>query len=160
MARAIWVLVSLCLLSSSTFYAGQNTTRRPPVIDTHSHLTAEAAARIIDSLNVRYLFVTGDREGFPKLETMANRYLPALSFPCPGGRPALFGGPPCFETGTEFPDIAWVRGEVQAGRIKAFGEVLSQLLGVAPGDSRMEPYWSLAEEFDIPVAIHVGPGFL
>jgi hypothetical protein len=27
-----------------------------------------------------------------------------------------------------------------------------------PDDERLEPYWGLAEEFDIPVAIHLGPG--
>jgi predicted TIM-barrel fold metal-dependent hydrolase len=27
-----------------------------------------------------------------------------------------------------------------------------------PDDDRLEPYWQLAEEFDIPVGIHMGPG--
>ncbi|MGH7576412.1 MAG: amidohydrolase family protein [Longimicrobiales bacterium] len=30
--------------------------------------------------------------------------------------------------------------------------------GIAPDDERMAPYWALAEELDIPVGIHVGPG--
>jgi amidohydrolase family protein len=151
--------VGLVASSTSTFvYTSQNTPPRPPVIDVHTHVTAESGPPIMDALNIRYAVVSGDTSAWAKLPAMANRYLPSLSFPCPGGRPALFGGPPCYETGTEFPDIAWVRGEVQAGQIKAFGEVLSQLLGLAPGDSRMEPYWVLAEEFDIPFAIHMGPG--
>ena len=29
---------------------------------------------------------------------------------------------------------------------------------MSPGDPRLEPYWQLAEEFDIPVGIHMGPG--
>jgi hypothetical protein len=154
MARVIQILLSLGLMA---WPAAEQKPPRPPVIDMHAHLRAKSAP-IVDSLNVRYLLLAGDREGFAKLETMANRYVPALSFPCPGGRPALFGGPPCFETGTEFPDIAWVRRELQAGRIRAFGEVLPQLLGIAPADPVMEPYWALADEFDIPVGIHMGPG--
>jgi Amidohydrolase len=156
MAR-LCTLLAVVLMSSSAFYAAQNAPSRPPVIDMHAHLTAEQGSKL-DALNVRYLLLMGDRGGFAKLETMANRYLPALRFPCPDGREPLFGRSTCYSTGTEFPDLAWVRREVQAGRIKAFGEVMPQALGIAPGDVRMEPYWALAEELDIPVGIHMGPG--
>jgi predicted TIM-barrel fold metal-dependent hydrolase len=36
--------------------------------------------------------------------------------------------------------------------------VTNQFVGIAPDDERMEPYWALAEELDIPVGIHVGTG--
>lgn len=42
--------------------------------------------------------------------------------------------------------------------MKAFAEIVPQFLGLAPGDSRMEPFWSLAEEFDLPVGLRMGPG--
>jgi uncharacterized protein len=45
-----------------------------------------------------------------------------------------------------------------AGRLAVLGEVINQYAGVAPDDERMEPYWALAEELDIPVGIHVGTG--
>ena len=44
------------------------------------------------------------------------------------------------------------------GRLDVLGEVISQYAGIAPDDERMDPYWALAEELDIPVGIHVGPG--
>jgi predicted TIM-barrel fold metal-dependent hydrolase len=44
------------------------------------------------------------------------------------------------------------------GRLDAIAEVTNQYSGVAPNDPRMEPYWSVAEELDIPVGIHIGPG--
>ncbi len=46
----------------------------------------------------------------------------------------------------------------EAGRLEVMGEVGNQYAGIALDDGRMEPYWALAEELDIPVAIHVGPG--
>jgi predicted TIM-barrel fold metal-dependent hydrolase len=46
----------------------------------------------------------------------------------------------------------------RAGRLDLLGEITTQYLGIAPEDPRMEPYWALAEELDIPVGIHVGTG--
>jgi predicted TIM-barrel fold metal-dependent hydrolase len=44
------------------------------------------------------------------------------------------------------------------GTVKVFGEVLNQYAGILPDDQRMDPYWAVAEELDIPVGIHIGPG--
>jgi uncharacterized protein len=49
-------------------------------------------------------------------------------------------------------------GEINAGHIKALGEVSPQYEGMSPTDPRLEPYWRLAEELDLPVGIHMGPG--
>lgn len=46
----------------------------------------------------------------------------------------------------------------RSGRLDVLGEVTTQYKGIAPDDPRMEPYWALAEELDIPVGIHVGTG--
>ena len=53
---------------------------------------------------------------------------------------------------------AAVRALHAAGDLEVFGEVTTQYDGVAPDDPRLEPYWALAEELDIPVGIHVGTG--
>jgi predicted TIM-barrel fold metal-dependent hydrolase len=45
-----------------------------------------------------------------------------------------------------------------AGELAVLGEVTTQYAGIAPDDPRLEPYWALAEELDIPVGIHVGTG--
>jgi predicted TIM-barrel fold metal-dependent hydrolase len=45
-----------------------------------------------------------------------------------------------------------------AGRLAVLAEVTNQYAGIAPDDPRMEPYWALAEQLDIPVGIHVGTG--
>lgn len=51
-----------------------------------------------------------------------------------------------------------LRGLHAAGALAVLGEVTNQYSGVEPGDERMEPYWALAEDLDIPVGIHIGPG--
>ena len=52
-----------------------------------------------------------------------------------------------------------IRRLVQTGAVKVLGEILNQYVGIAPDDERMEPYWALAEELHIPVAIHMGEGY-
>lgn len=51
-----------------------------------------------------------------------------------------------------------VRALYKSGTFDVLGEVMAQYEGVSPDDPRLEPYWALAEELDIPVAFHVGPG--
>jgi hypothetical protein len=60
------------------------------------------------------------------------------------------------QAGTPSPDI--VRQRHAEKRLSVLGEVTNQYSGLLPDDPRMEPYWTLAEELDIPVAYHVGPG--
>jgi predicted TIM-barrel fold metal-dependent hydrolase len=44
------------------------------------------------------------------------------------------------------------------GELQVLGEVTNQYAGIQPDDPRMEPYWALAEELDMPVGIHIGTG--
>ncbi len=46
----------------------------------------------------------------------------------------------------------------EAGRLDVFAEVTNQYEGIEPDDARMAPNWSLMEELDIPVGIHIGTG--
>jgi uncharacterized protein len=46
----------------------------------------------------------------------------------------------------------------RAGAFEVLAEVMNQYAGIAPDDSRLEPYWALAEQLDVPVGIHVGGG--
>ncbi len=54
------------------------------------------------------------------------------------------------------PDLATLRADILAGRVQVLGELVLQHMGMAPNDPRLEPYFSLAEELDIPVGIHTG----
>lgn len=56
------------------------------------------------------------------------------------------------------PSIASLRALHKAGKLTALSEIAAQYAGIAPDDPRLEPYYALAEELDIPVGLHLGPG--
>lgn len=134
------------------------------MFDVHNHATFTPAnvkgmMAAMDSLNVQHAIYIGAFEQISGLpETTAGRLIPALPFPCDGGRMPN-AGIQCFPAGTApFPDTAWLRARVLDGTIKVFGELGAQYLGIAPNDPRLEPYFALAEELDVPVGIHLGIG--
>jgi predicted TIM-barrel fold metal-dependent hydrolase len=70
------------------------------------------------------------------------RFVPAIGFDAPGA---------------VTPE--WIRSEHGAGRLRVIGEIGAPYAGYSAGDSAYEPYFALAEELDIPIAVHAGtPG--
>jgi predicted TIM-barrel fold metal-dependent hydrolase len=63
-----------------------------------------------------------------------------------------------FGQADDFPSIEALRRLHQTGKLKAISEITAQYAGIAPDDPVLEPYFALAEELDIPVGIHLGPG--
>lgn len=53
-------------------------------------------------------------------------------------------------------NLDFVRAEHKAGRLKSIGEVGIQYQGLSPVNPEMEPWYYLAEELDLPIAIHMG----
>jgi hypothetical protein len=51
-----------------------------------------------------------------------------------------------------------VRALHRTGELAVLAEVTTQYEGIEPSDPRLEPYWALAEQLDLPVGIHVGTG--
>lgn len=156
-----WLMATLAI--GTTPVRAQRSNDVPPVFDVHLHAaftpaTVTAMRRAMDSLNVRHAMYIGAYDQLRTLpDSTPGRYLPGLMFPCAGGlMPNV--GVPCFPGASMFPDTAWLRREVKAGNIRVFGEISAQYLGIAPNDARMEPYWGLAEELQVPVGIHLGIG--
>lgn len=52
-----------------------------------------------------------------------------------------------------------LRAALQRGTYEVFGEIELQYDGISPADDRMAPYWAMAEELDVPVALHLGEGY-
>lgn len=51
-----------------------------------------------------------------------------------------------------------IRERARTGKLKVLGEIALQYEGIAPNDPVYDVYFSLANELDIPLAIHLGPG--
>lgn len=52
-----------------------------------------------------------------------------------------------------------IRGMAKRGEVQVLGEIALQYNGIGPDDQVYDIYFSLAEELDLPVAIHLGLGF-
>jgi hypothetical protein len=53
--------------------------------------------------------------------------------------------------------VATARQLAKDGRIAVLGELVWQYAGLLPTDPQLDPVWQLAEDLDIPMAIHLGP---
>ena len=99
----------------------------------------------MERLNVTVV-VFGDEAGVKKWqEAMPGRVIPGTSFSegmNPGARVALDK----------------LRQEFTTGGFKVMGEIGLQYEGLSPSDPSVDKYFALAEELDIPVAIHMGTG--
>ena len=83
------------------------------------------------------------------------RFLAGASFPCSDGMALM---DPCTQELSGLPDRARLRASLEAGRLQAFGELLNVYAGISPADPRMQPYFDLAAEFDLVVAVHADRG--
>ena len=51
-------------------------------------------------------------------------------------------------------DPEMLRQEIKAGKIMFMGEITSQYDGLPPNDPKIDPYFALAAEYDLPVHVH------
>lgn len=63
-----------------------------------------------------------------------------------------------FDVASGKPTVSELRELVKRVHPVAFAEIENQYEGISVLDARMEPYFALAEELDLPVGIHMGPG--
>lgn len=98
----------------------------------------EATLAALDRYNIVFAVVTGERSMDFRAVDPA-RFL-AGSDPHPG------------------VPVDSLRAAFAAGRYQVLAEFMSQFAGMAPDDARLELYFALAEELDIPFGIHVGLG--
>ena len=70
--------------------------------------------------------------------------------------PDLILAAPDFVDETSFPSVESLRQAYQSATLDGLGELVAQLAGLTPSNPFFEPYLDLAEELDIPTAIHTG----
>ena len=151
---------------------------RPPVIDVHVHAGSgrtdasyydvradetpddaflRSTLTDLDTNGVVLALVGGPpvhAERFRRAEP--DRIWGAVTFPCTDGLdPNL---QTCFEDGGDWPDLAWLRAEAEAGRVRALGELYNVYAGVRVDGPEMAPYLDLAAELDLVVLAHADAG--
>ncbi len=84
------------------------------------------------------------------------KFLAGPSFPC--FQSDASGRRSCVWDNGDWPSIEWLRTGYLNGDLAIMGELMLVYAGIAPTDARMDPYWALAAELDIPVAIHINRG--
>lgn len=54
--------------------------------------------------------------------------------------------------------VARVKAMKASGDLAVLGEIGPQYSGILPDDPRLAPFWTMAEDLDLPVGIHIGTG--
>ena len=154
--QCIWFLLALAASCSTPSESAPG-----PVIDVHLHANA------INAMNSRAIAemtglacATTDEELFEKtLDAMLHS----------GVVLALVSGDHSLDWQTRAPDRLWagarrteslrsIRRRIESGSYRAIAEFAPQYDGLAPDDPSLEPFFALAEELDVPLGIHMGPG--
>lgn len=163
-------LILLLIAMPATGVAQRNT--RPPMIDMHMHANtvnkdadgrplsqpclptpcqvpppeAETAEDVL-----RLTLETMDRNnivlGFLSHASLDNVYRWVDAAPDRFVASLIVGNP-------DLIDLDGLRKEYETGRLGGLGELTVQYEGIEADDPRLEPFYDLAEEFDVPVLIH------
>ena len=121
-----------------------------PIVDVNVRASPPSDARIkaFDENRVTHAVMFGEDSAIAVwAQRWRGRIIHSVSLPC--------ASPDCFRSGPTFPDTGQLRAKLMSGRVRAIGELMQQFAGMRPDDPRLEPYFALAEEYDVPVGIHL-----
>jgi predicted TIM-barrel fold metal-dependent hydrolase len=170
-SRALLVGASVPVLDSQSVTAG-----RGPIIDVHMHAYPADAAFGADLVNPATGKPTTVKNGEAHLQACISemKRLNIVKGVVSGGdgdRLAAaehwhYAAPDRFiaaagirgSEDTPLPELSVLRKLFQERRLHVLGEITAQYAGLSLSDAKYDPYLSLAEEFDIPAAVHMGVG--
>jgi len=161
--------LGVILFAAAGLSCGRSRTERPPIIDMHMHAysladgsappenpvtgrpsTSRTSADLRDAslaalarYNIVKACISGPSETVAQWRAAAPDRLLVGAY---------------VDENNPLPDLATLRADILARRVHVLGELVLQHLGMAPDDPRLEPYYALAEELDVPVGIHTGYG--
>jgi predicted TIM-barrel fold metal-dependent hydrolase len=100
---------------------------------------------VMDELNIVHAITSGPDPAIVRKwhDVDSQRFIPALQVPSAN-------------VGQEYLDS--IRELIASGQITVLGEIALQYEGIGASATAYEAFFSIAEEFDIPIAIHLGPG--
>ena len=138
----------------------------PPIIDVHRHagwsysdraavMDGHLADMARDGVTLGVMSITSTDDS---LRWVGKPVLVGVKVFCPRNEVAPRYS--CFPETEGWADLAWLEGEIVAGRIQALHELAPNYYGISANNPRLDPYWALAAKYDLPVGIHTqrGPG--
>ena len=164
--------------NEKTFKPNLQNTKSYPIIDIHMHAfqwnkygdppppnlitgkrptarsnneAIEAYIAEMDRYNIVLAVGSGQLEMVKEMKAhVMNRFIGGIEFPKYTS--------PVNKRMEKWPSLNELRILYESGQLKIMGEITAQYAGVAPNDPKLEPYFALAEELDIPVCLHTGFG--
>jgi len=179
--KIIFIIGIIFIISLGFYLIQENTspfwkTKSYPIIDAHMHMyqwnkygdppppnliTGEVPAARSDSeaidayigemekYNIVLAIGSGEREMVEKWKAHApNKFLAGIEFPK--------YTQPVNQRVEEWLDPDELRELYENGELDIMGEITAQYAGVSLNDPKLDPYFALAEELDIPVQLHTG----
>lgn len=169
------IIVLFLVFASSSIVAQNNIDeflKNQPIIDMHFHITKGFEDNevynnrevdidtakldwVVEDFNKNkvVLVLGGGTLKYANMYAKAdNLFWAGLVFPC---IKTVKQDEPCEK---EFFSESQLREIYKAGNLKSLGESMFNYYGIPPTDKRLEPYWKIAEEFEIPIGIHADTG--
>ncbi len=146
--------------------------KNQPIIDTHIHITKgyldnedynnidpdidlakiEWMSQRFDENNIVLALGGGPMKYVKLWQEKDKRHWTGPRLPC---NPLREQDEPCE---SELPDIEELERLYKNGTFKYLGETAFNSMGIHPADERFNPYWGLAEKYQIPIGFHADRG--
>ena len=170
--RTIFLLLATTSSSALAQKSIDDFLKKQPIIDVHIHITKgfpddedynkldpdidlakiEWMGKELDQNNI-VLGLGGGPMKYAKLcQELDNRYWAGPRLPC---NPLEDQDEPC---DSELPDVKELDNLFKNGTFKYLGETSFHSMGIHPADERFNPYWELAEKYQIPIGFHADAG--
>ena len=150
----------------------ENFLKHQPIIDVHIHITKgysdnedyNTMDSDIDLAKIKWMSKSFDNNNivlalgggpmkYAKLwQERDKRHWSGPRFPC---NPLREQDEPCE---SELPDLKALEILYKNGTFKYLGETSFHSMGIHPSDERFDPYWALAEKYQIPIGFHADRG--
>ncbi len=150
-----------------TSLTDKKTVPTPMYINSHMHTThigfddTEYRSKVLQEMDKNHIAKTILHINEPNdietwIKVAPKRFLAGPSFPC--FKKNNDGQHSCAWDEGIWPSIEWLTENYENGNFIIMGEMFFVYAGISPSDSKMDKYWKLAAEMDIPVMIHINRG--
>jgi hypothetical protein len=160
------ICATVFTVTASISYAQNTPNDVPPVIDVHVHAMDDIPGAVPMCPNTAKFTASDPRSKEAQFGWVQEECTPKL-YPAAKGEYMKDAGGKRVIPGTAFSNgiqpgqrvpVDELRKDFTTGGFKVMGEIGLQYEGISPSDMSVDQYFALAEELDIPVAVHMGTG--